>query len=32
MNIKILNKYKVIEWIQNYWKNAKLSTEYRITE
>ena len=32
MNLEILNKYKVIEWIYNYWINVKLSNEHIIIE
>ena len=32
MNMEILNRYKVIEWIYNYWINVKLLSEYRIIE
>ena len=29
MNTELLNKYKVIEPMQNYWINMKLMNEYR---
>ena len=32
MNIELLNKCKVIEWIQNYWINIKFLNEYGIIE
>ena len=32
MNIELLNKYKVIEWVWNYLTNIKLLNEYRIIE
>ena len=32
MNTDLLNKYKVIEWIYNYWINVKLLNEHRIIE
>ena len=31
MNIELLNKYKVIEWIYNYWLNKiKLTNQIRL--
>ena len=32
MDIEVLNKYKVIEWIYNYWINVKLLNEHIIIE
>ena len=32
MNIEILSKYKVIEWIYKYWINVWLLNKYRIIE
>ena len=32
MNIELLNKCKVIEWTQNYWKDVKLLNEFIVIE
>ena len=32
MNIELLHKYKVIEWVYYYWIDLKLLNEYRIIE
>ena len=32
MNIELLNKYEVIEWVWNYLTNIELLNEYRIIE
>ena len=30
MNMELLDEYKIIEWVQNYWMNIKFLNEYRI--
>ena len=32
MNIELLNKYKAIKWILNYWIGIKVLNKYRIIE
>ena len=32
MNIELLNKYEVTEWIKNYWIDIKLMNKKRILE
>ena len=32
MNIELLNKYEVTEWIKNYWIDKKLMNKKRILE